>query len=405
MSVRVVCPGCGGPVVFEVGSSMVAVCPQCRSVVARGDRSVENLGKVAELVETGAALQVGTVGRADGVKFRLTGRTQLGHEAGGVWDEWYAAFADGRWGWLAEAQGRYYLLFEVPGAGDGLPEYTAIDPGRPLTVAGGRVHRRRGGAGHGGRGRGRDPLPPRPRPAVRLRRPVRPGRAVRHARLLAATAGGLRRPAGHSRRTGDPRRRPAGRRTNCARSPATKVSCPNCGGGLDLRAPDKTERVGCPYCGSLLDCERGELKLLKALKKPRVRAGPADRRGRQVRRRRADRDRRAVAERHLRRERYYWQEYLLYHPRDGFEWLVWSDNHWTRVWSVPPADVDAGATKAALRREVLPHLPERRGDRPGRRRRVLLEGGRRRDGRHERLRPPAGDAQPWRCRRSASRRK
>ena len=41
----------------------------------------------------------------------------------------------------------------------------------------------------------------------------------------------------------------------------TKVSCPNCGGGLDS-ALDKTERVGCPYCGSLLDCERGELKLL-----------------------------------------------------------------------------------------------------------------------------------------------
>ena len=34
------------------------------------------------------------------------------------------------------------------------------------------------------------------------------------------------------------------------------MSCPNCGGGLDSAALDKTERVGCPYCGSLLDCER-----------------------------------------------------------------------------------------------------------------------------------------------------
>ena len=44
--------------------------------------------------------------------------------------------------------------------------------------------------------------------------------------------------------------------------------CPNCGGSLDLKAPDRTERVGCPYCGSLLDCDRGDLKLLHALDKP-----------------------------------------------------------------------------------------------------------------------------------------
>ena len=100
MSVRVACPGCGGPVVFEVGSALAAVCPHCRSVVARGDRSVENLGKVADLVETGAVLQVGLTGRYEGAKFRLTGRTQLGHQAGGVWDEWYADFGNGRWaGW------------------------------------------------------------------------------------------------------------------------------------------------------------------------------------------------------------------------------------------------------------------------------------------------------------------
>src|SRR5690606_36108775 len=35
-------------------------------------------------------------------------------------------------------------------------------------------------------------------------------------------------------------------------------------------------------------------------------------------------------------------EYLLYHPRDGFEWLVRNDNHWTRVKGVPAADVSEG---------------------------------------------------------------
>jgi hypothetical protein len=345
MSVRVVCPGCGGPVVYEVGSSMVAVCPQCRSVVARGDRSVENLGRVAELVETGVALQVGTVGRADGVKFRLTGRTQLGHEAGGVWDEWYAAFADGRWGWLAEAQGRYHLLFEVPGAGDGLPEYTAIDPGRPLTVAGAEFTVAEEGLATVIGAEGEIPFR------------LDPGRRYAYADLSGpggrfATLDYSQRPpavyVGRQFTLDELAIPPSARRaTHELRQVAgTKVSCPNCGGGLDLRAPDKTERVGCPYCGSLLDCERGELKLLKALKKPRFELvlpiGSVGRFGD---------DERTVIGALLRSvtfdRKYYWQEYLLYHPRDGFEWLVWSDNHWSRVWSVPPADVDAGPTKAA----------------------------------------------------------
>src|SRR5438445_5582944 len=133
MSVRVQCPSCGGPVVFDVGSSMVAVCPYCRSAVARGDRSVEDLGKVAALVETGALLRVGTEGKYDGVRFQLTGRTQLGHEAGGVWDEWYAAFADGRWGWLAEAQGRFYITFQIQvPAPNALPTFDALQLGQQV---------------------------------------------------------------------------------------------------------------------------------------------------------------------------------------------------------------------------------------------------------------------------------
>src|SRR5438132_11066138 len=100
---QVSCPACGGPVAFKIASAIVAVCPYCRSVVARGDRKIEDLGKVAALADTDSQLEVGMKGRYDGVPFYLTGRTQLGHEAGGTWDEWYAAFRDGRWGWLAAA--------------------------------------------------------------------------------------------------------------------------------------------------------------------------------------------------------------------------------------------------------------------------------------------------------------
>jgi len=43
------------------------------------------------------------------------------------------------------------------------------------------------------------------------------------------------------------------------------MGCPNCGGTLELAAPDKTERVTCPYCNSLLDVNQGNLAFLKTL--------------------------------------------------------------------------------------------------------------------------------------------
>ena len=113
----------------------MAICEFCHSVIARGDRSLEDLGKVADLVETGSPLDVGLRGTFQGISFELTGRAQLGHQAGGLWDEWYAAFADGRWGWLAEAQGRFYLTFQ-----QSLPDQMLIPPiqylelGHPLAA-------------------------------------------------------------------------------------------------------------------------------------------------------------------------------------------------------------------------------------------------------------------------------
>jgi len=136
--VQVSCPACAGPITFKIGSSLVAVCPYCRSVVARGDRKLEDLGKVAELVDTGSVLAVGLKGRYEGVPFELTGRAQLGHPAGGTWDEWYAAFADGRWGWLAEAHGRYYVTFRAAAESSRLPLFENLRLGQSITPLAGK---------------------------------------------------------------------------------------------------------------------------------------------------------------------------------------------------------------------------------------------------------------------------
>src|SRR4051812_22430790 len=59
-------------------------------------------------------LQLFAEGHHGSTSFLVVGMAQIRHEAGGLWQEWYAKFDGGKWGWLAEAQGRYYLTFEEP---------------------------------------------------------------------------------------------------------------------------------------------------------------------------------------------------------------------------------------------------------------------------------------------------
>ena len=101
-----VCPACGGPVEFQIGSAAVTICEFCNSAVARTDKKIEDYGKVADLVETDTRLRRGYSGRFNKKRFQVVGRVQYSHPAGGVWDEWYLAFPGDRWGWLAYAQGK-----------------------------------------------------------------------------------------------------------------------------------------------------------------------------------------------------------------------------------------------------------------------------------------------------------
>src|ERR687890_5802 len=62
MALRANCPACGAEDLFKTGSSVVLVCEFCRSVVARTDRGIEDVGKVADVVESGSPLEVGLRG-------------------------------------------------------------------------------------------------------------------------------------------------------------------------------------------------------------------------------------------------------------------------------------------------------------------------------------------------------
>ena len=77
------CPSCAGQIEFKSGATIVVVCPFCRSAVARTDRALEDLGKVAEIVQSQSPLRVGLKGVWRDTRFELTGRAQLRHELGG----------------------------------------------------------------------------------------------------------------------------------------------------------------------------------------------------------------------------------------------------------------------------------------------------------------------------------
>ena len=340
MSVEVSCPACGAPIAFKTGSSIVVVCEFCNSVVARGDRKLEDLGKIAALVETGSPLDLGLRGVYQGVPFELTGRAQLGHQAGGMWDEWYAAFQDGRWGWLAEAQGRFYLTFEQSMPEQSLiPPFAALQPGAPmaalptsvpLTVAETGIASQLGAGGEipyklvpGDHYEYADLSGPNGIFATLDYSETPPmvfvGREVTLSEIGLATAITPEREA----------RRVAGAQLNCTQ----------CGGPLELRAPDQSLRVTCPNCGALLDVSHGRLEFMQALQPPKTPpiipiGSVGELEG--VRQMVIGFMVRSVE---FEGVRYYWEEFLLYNPQIGFRWLVRSDDNWSYVQAVAPGDV------------------------------------------------------------------
>lgn len=335
------CPACGGPIEFTIGSSIVVVCDHCRSVVARTDRALEDLGKVAALVDTGSPLRRDLPGKFHGTGFRLTGRTQMEHEAGGLWDEWYAAFDDGRWGWIAEAQGKFYLTFAT-GAKD-LPSAEQIEVGGTL---GDLVVTEIGSARVVG---GEGEIPWRVVPGTSYDYADLSGPSGKFATIDYSEEQPLLFTGTETNLAGlgiaiDPSLTAPGAGEAQMRKPRVsveKLSCSNCGGPLTLVAPDNSERIICPNCGGVHDVDQGNLKFLQVLKlhgpKPAIALaskGTID--GVEY-----------VVAGFMRRSvtfdvKYEWSEYLLFAPGQGFRWLVESDDHWSFAWPISAGDVVDG---------------------------------------------------------------
>lgn len=302
-----------------------------------------DLGKVAEIAESESPLKLGLKGEFKGNRFELTGRAQLKHQAGGYWDEWYATFSNGWVGWLAEAQGRFYLTFYQPlPEGTTLPSYEGLQLGQfvneipsptPLMV-------QEKGVATSVAADGEIPYQLTPNEESQfadlagkdnafatidysMSPPwVFVGQQVTLEQIGLGNAKSAKREA--------------------RRVTAAGMGCPNCGGPLNLVAPDKAERVTCPNCDSLLDVNQGNLSYLHALTPAKDAPAfvlPVGVEGTfmgDVKFKIIGAVDRSVTFDGI---KYHWHEYLLYNPMVGFRWLVHSDNHWNFVEPVNPAEV------------------------------------------------------------------
>ena len=345
------CPSCAAPIEFKAGSTIVVVCTFCRSAVSRTDRKLEDLGKVAEIVQSKSPLKLGLRGDFNGNKFELTGHAQIKHEQGGIWDEWYATFSNGWVGWLAEAQGKFYMTFYKPlPEGVRVPGFEELEIGKPVHEIPSETPLLVAEKGTASYIAADGEIPYKLEPDEKNDYADLTGKGG----VFATIDYGTNPPFvffGQELTLADmglANKRSAER---AAKEVSTEaMGCPKCGGTLELKAPDKTERVTCPYCMSLLDVNQGNLKFLNTLKKSPPQQDFVLQVGSKCNFQSfADGIELEIIGAMARSVtfdgvKYFWHEYLLYNSKIGFRWLVHSDNHWNFVDSVNLADVEVSQT-------------------------------------------------------------
>ncbi len=329
---------------------MLLVCPYCRSTLLRSAEKIENLGKMAELIEDFSPIQLNTEGRYRDTHFAVIGRIQMKYSSG-VWNEWYVLFDDAKSGWLSDANGEYTMSFAEASA-ENIRPFSEQHPGDLVNLGGqaftiSNLEEAMCVAGDG-------------------ELPFRVGAGF-PAPVIDARFGNIFATIDYSDDPpmvfiGESVERESLKLTNLRENipgagPMEKglraFDCPACGAPIELSST-AIQRVGCPSCGSLLDAEDQRLKLVEKMRegmriKPQLPLGSKGKLG--------GIDFEVIG--FLRRETtvegivYRWDEYLLFDPRGEFRWLTCSEGHWNlvRVLSKPPTL--SGDERAVLRSTVV----------------------------------------------------
>ncbi|MET0382336.1 MAG: DUF4178 domain-containing protein [Burkholderiaceae bacterium] len=213
--------------------------------------ALRRIGRSAEIFDDFTPLRIGADGRFAGVGFALVGRLQFGTDDG-PWNEWHAAFDDGRSGWLSEDNGRYVFAFDAAPPADA-PRPETLRAGTQARVAGrvwsvGSVVRATLLAAEG-----ELPLPPPSDRAIAIAdlRNADDEVATLEASGPAAPRWSVGRPVALADLKLSGLREAADKTLEARAAP-----CPNCGAALDIRL-DTTQSVVCGACKSVVDLSGG----------------------------------------------------------------------------------------------------------------------------------------------------
>ncbi|HYW14507.1 MAG TPA: DUF4178 domain-containing protein [Longimicrobium sp.] len=332
------CPSCGAEIRFRWAGAVQTVCEHCSSILVRRDVDLAAVGRVSEPPPVTSRIHLGTQGTYQQRRFTVVGRIAYAWESG-AWSEWHLAFADGRSGWLSDAQDEYAVTFAVPGA-PALPPADTLRPGDavPLGIPGGpfsvgTVTRARYAGVEGELpfeywGKGDTPF-------VDLRSDkgtlatidysespplLFAGEFVEFAALALKDL-----------------REPGLRRIEGTQA----LNCPGCGGTVTLRRPGESVNAVCDYCLRVLDVSDSEALRVVQKFNDCVRVQPLIPLGSTGRMHGAEWTVLGMQQLTIRVEGvpYSWREYLLHAPERGFRYLTEYDGHWNDVvvLKAPPA--------------------------------------------------------------------
>ncbi len=326
------CPGCGAPVEFKSAQSIYAICPYCQSTVVREGDVLKRIGKMAEVFDDYSPLQLGASGKMplDGkeVPFTLIGRAQFKGEQGS-WNEWNAFLPDGSLATLSEDNGNFVFTRGAP-LGRDVPAAERFRVGMTTAVGGKQFSVGANLSAALVYAQGELPkLPPLGQSftVVELRSEdgevlsidygttppqIQRGYAVR---IEALQMKGLKDGA------------------SAKSEKARQFNCPNCGAPISVQL-DTTQSCTCPSCKSIIDLTKGIGGEMRAAAQdepvepliPLGRIGEFEGAKWQV-----------VGFQHRMGveagddEWFGWDEYLLYHRKRGFIFLVDATDGWSLV--------------------------------------------------------------------------
>jgi hypothetical protein len=336
------CPTCGAEVSFRFDDSLVRICAHCKSAVARTDRGVESLGQFGDPARINSPLRLFADGNWGPQSFMVIGKSQLLHDGGGLWQEWYAKFGAGVWGWLTEAQGRLYMTFERPDIT--VPPWDQLSPEAEMTIDGKSFTVNERGTAVYVSAMGEIPYR------------LVPQSDFFFVDLSDGEGGfatidfndGSQTPTIYvgQQTSAEQLKITGGEAAREALPVGEALKCPDCGGALQIRQPD-TLSIACPYCGDLIDVSSGRLSVIAQQK--RKRATPEIALGTQG----LFSEGAFTVIAYLARSAYVdgvwypFEEYLLHSPKIGFRWLANHDNHWSYVQPIATGAVEMKGGKAS----------------------------------------------------------